>query len=177
MFQMNSWSTFRSLVWPPQKKKVANSFKYPDEISIGDLMILKLEWSTWLWNGSISPLIGLVSLPILVYHGIQLSEEKMTWGRTNCVCFDLFLPRLFFSCLGRRTVLSSWTKHAKWRNSRAGKKKRACQYRLPSLYLSLFFVSKSSLGDSTAIKKHIHQSEDITKWKSIRVWTSGWMYQ
>ncbi|PLW58676.1 hypothetical protein PCANC_00115 [Puccinia coronata f. sp. avenae] len=71
---------------------LANSFKYPDEISIGDLMILKLEWSTWLWNGSISPLIGL----------------------TNCV------------------ILMNKTR-------------------------------KSSLGDSTAIKKHIHQSEDITK--------------
>lgn len=37
---------------------VTNLFKCPDEISIDDLMILILEWSSWVWNGSISPLVG-----------------------------------------------------------------------------------------------------------------------
>lgn len=51
-----------------------NSFNYPDNISIGDLMIIKLEWSTWLWNGSISPLIGLTNCSLLLNKGRALKR-------------------------------------------------------------------------------------------------------
>ncbi|WAQ89413.1 hypothetical protein PtA15_11A101 [Puccinia triticina] len=57
---------------------MANSFKYPDNISIGDLLILKLEWSTWLWNGSISPLIGFANCFILLSKGRSV-KQLPTW--------------------------------------------------------------------------------------------------
>ncbi|KAI9626100.1 hypothetical protein KEM48_010575 [Puccinia striiformis f. sp. tritici PST-130] len=57
---------------------MTNSFKYPDDISIGDLLILKLEWSTWLWNGSISPLIGLANCLIMLSKG-RATKKLTIW--------------------------------------------------------------------------------------------------
>ncbi|KAA1103962.1 hypothetical protein PGT21_006073 [Puccinia graminis f. sp. tritici] len=57
---------------------MTNSIRYPDEMSIGDLLILKLEWSTWLWNGSISPLLGLTNCYILSRNA-RPSKKIAVW--------------------------------------------------------------------------------------------------
>ncbi|KNZ51831.1 hypothetical protein VP01_3791g3 [Puccinia sorghi] len=56
-----------------------NTFDYPDNNSIGDLLIMKLEWSTWLWNGSISPLIGLMNCSLLLNKGRAFKKFAIRW--------------------------------------------------------------------------------------------------
>ncbi|MBW0540753.1 hypothetical protein O181_080468 [Austropuccinia psidii MF-1] len=39
---------------------LTNFFKYPNDISVGGLMILTLRWSSWAWNGSLSPTLAIM---------------------------------------------------------------------------------------------------------------------
>lgn len=45
---------------------VTNAFKYPNHISIGEIMIMVIKWSSWSWSGSVSCLVAAAGFIVTV---------------------------------------------------------------------------------------------------------------